>query len=208
MPRKFVRLKLPLCIPPLLNMVWQLAPMNLQNAPNDGMTLVLCPTCLTQRVMVPERVILLVWAVGLALPPYSARSSAPTSLSPLTLNIPLLAQKGPNVTGALLAQAKQTLLLFVAPWWTTLYNFRQEPFALTSMTRAFRLQHRCARRPAKKDPFELSGLSTNPPWPATMFPPTGRLETLRRSGPFASSLITPTLNGEGDEWQPALLAKK
>lgn len=48
----------------------------------------------------------------------------------------------------------------------------------------------------------------NPPWPAAMFPSTGRLETLTRSGPLSTWLVTPTLNGEGELTQPALLAKR
>ncbi len=120
----------------------------------------------------------------------------------------LLIQNGPKVTGLPLLQAKQTLLLLPAPVRTRPYNFRQEPFALINSMRAFRLQHRCITRPAKKDPFELDGLRTNPPWPATALPPTGRLETLRRMGPLASSLITWTLNGERELPQEALLTNR
>lgn len=59
MPRKPLRLKLPLCMCPRLRSCWQLALMNLQKALNEGMTEWLAWSPERQRPMVPESVILL-----------------------------------------------------------------------------------------------------------------------------------------------------
>lgn len=201
-------LKLPLWACPLPRTLRHLLWTNLQKALKEGPTSSLSWTPLRKRPIVPDSVILLVCAGGLLLCPYRARTSAPTDLPPLTLKTLLLIQKGPKVTGPLLLQAKQTLLLLRASVRTRPYSFRQEPFALINSMRAFRLQHRSITRPAKKDPFELDGLRTNPPSPATALPPTGRLETLRRIGPLARWLITWTLNGESELPQEALLTNR
>lgn len=139
MPRKLLMLKLPLCMPPLVSIPWQLPSIKLQNEPKPGPTPWPPSTPLTHRSIVPDSVILLECCGGLLLSPYKARTSAPTSLCPLTLHWQLLAKNGPKETGLPLRQAKQILLLLPAPRWTRLYSFPHEPLALISRTRAFRL---------------------------------------------------------------------